>query len=69
MSSIFNSVLDILTIIVAIFSFVSISIVGIKYLTATSKATLKKTKKHFFEIIIGFTIYASLTAILHSLPL
>lgn len=65
MISSLNLLIDILTVIVGIFSVVSISVVGVQYLMAgRNEAKVKKVKHRMFEIIIGLTAYATVTVVL-----
>lgn len=62
---ILNLVVDIMTIGVGILGVVSISIVGIQYLTAgDSEEKVRTAKRRLFEIIIGLAAYAIIYALL-----
>ena len=65
MTSVFDLIVNILTVIAGVLAVVSISIVGVQYLRAgRSEASVKKTKRRMFEIIIGLTSYAVVTVVL-----
>ena len=65
MVSSLNLLVDILTIIVGVFSVVSISVVGVQYLVAGgNEAKVKRMKQRMFEVIIGLTVYAVVAVIL-----
>jgi hypothetical protein len=65
MTSVFDLIVNILTVIAGALAVVSISIVGVQYLRAgRSEASAKKTKQRMFEIIIGLTSFAVVTVIL-----
>jgi hypothetical protein len=65
MTSVFDLIVNILTVIAGALAVVSISIVGVQYLRAgRSEASVKKTKQRMFEIIIGLTSFAVVTVIL-----
>lgn len=58
-------VADILTIVVGVLCITSIVIIGFQYLTAPSGSyRIRQSKRHLFEIIAGFTIYATIYALL-----
>ena len=62
---ILNLVVDIMTIGVGILGVVSISIVGIQYLTAgDSEEKVRTAKRRLFEIVIGLAAYAVIYALL-----
>ena len=69
MVSVIKTVIDILTISVGILSLFSLSVIGFNYLSAKDNLGVQKSKKHLFEIIIGFTVFASVTVVLKYLPL
>lgn len=57
---------DILTIVVGVFCITSIAVVGIQYLTAPANSPkLQQSKRHLFEILVGFIIYALIYALMH----
>lgn len=61
---------DILTIVVGLFCIISIIIIGIQYLTVpVGSPKIRQSKRHLFEIIAGFSIYALIYALLHWLLL
>ena len=65
MTSVFDLIVNILTVIAGVLAVVSISIVGVQYLRAgRNEASVKKTKQRMFEIIIGLTSFAVVTVIL-----
>lgn len=65
MTSVFDLIVNILTVIAGALAVVSISIVGVQYLRAgRSEASVKKTKQRMFEIIIGLTSFVVVTVIL-----
>ena len=58
-------VADILTIIVGALCITSVVIIGLQYLTAPSGSyKIRQSKRHLFEIIAGFTTYATIYAFL-----
>ena len=58
-------VADILTIVVGALCITSIVVIGLQYLTAPSGSyKIRQSKRHLFEIIAGFTIYATIYAFL-----
>ena len=65
MISVFDLIVNILTVIAGVLAVVSISVVGMQYLRAgRNEASIKKTKRRMFEIIIGLTSYAVVTVVL-----
>jgi F0F1-type ATP synthase membrane subunit c/vacuolar-type H+-ATPase subunit K len=61
---------DILTIVVGLICIIGIAIIGIQYLTAPQNSPkLHQTKRHLFEIIAGFVLYALIYALMHWLQL
>lgn len=58
-------VADILTIAVGVLCITSIVVIGLQYLAAPSGSyRIRQSKRHLFEIIAGFTIYATIYALL-----
>ena len=65
MTSVFDLIINLLTVVAGVLAVVSISVVGVQYLMAgRSEIKAKKSKKRMFEIIIGFTAFALMTVIL-----
>ena len=65
MISVFDLIVNILTVIAGVLAVVSISVVGMQYLRAgRNEASIKKAKRRMFEIIIGLTSYAVVTGVL-----
>ena len=63
--TVLNLILDIMSIGVGILGVVGVCIVGIQYLTASgNEEQTRKSRRRFFEIIIGLVIYALLYVLL-----
>lgn len=57
---------DILTIMVGFFCIIGITVIGVQYLTAPQNSPkLRQSKRHLFEVIAGFVIYALIYALMH----
>ena len=70
MTSMFSLIVDILTISAGVLGVVSISVVGIKYMSAGgNEVKVKKTKHQFFEIMIGLLIFGIITVVLRWIQL
>ena len=58
-------VADILTIAAGILCITSVVVIGLQYLTAPSGSPkIRQSKRHLFEIVVGFTVYATIYALL-----